>query len=132
MIGDFMFSLYVMPVLLCLVPLTTALSAWHLSRGQAPDSPSLRIICFYCGVAVSIFTTLVTMSCFLDPFPLVHLTDGSESIGWLELAWKVAFGGAFLSIVLALFGKGWSRMLLALAGVMLVLLAFGSLLQNGV
>jgi hypothetical protein len=63
---------------------------------------------------------------------LVHLPDGSESISWLELAWRIAFGGAFVSMILALFGKGWSRMLLVLSDLILTGLAFGSLLQNGV
>ena len=127
-----MFSLYVVPLFLCLIPLGITLRAWQLGRRRKPLLSKVRMVCVQSGVMISILTTLVTMSCWLDPFPLVHLPDGSESIRWLEMAWGIGFGGAFVSIILALFGRSWSRTLLVLSGFMLVLLAYGSLLQNGV
>jgi hypothetical protein len=127
-----MFSLYVVPLFLCLIPLAVSLRAWQLGRRQEPALTRVRVVCFQSGVVISILTTLVTMSCWLDPFPLVHLPEGSLSTGWLDLAWGIGFGGAFVSIVLALFGRSWSRALLVLSGFILVLLAYGSLLQNGV
>ena len=132
MTGDSMFFSYVVPLLLCSVPLATALKAWHLSRSQTPDLPNLRIICFYCGVAISILTSLVTMTCMLDPFPVVRSPDGSASIPLLDLASQMAYGGAFLTIILALFGRGWSRILLAVSGAMLVLFFLGWALRNGI
>src|ERR1035441_5765638 len=125
MTGDFMFSSYVVPLFLCSVPLATAVKAWDLSRGHTADSPSLRIICFYCGVAISILTSLVMMTCMLDPFPIVRSPDGSESIPLLDLASSMAYGGALLSIILALFGRGWSRILLAISGAMSALFLLG-------
>ena len=127
-----MFFLYVVPLSLCLIPLAITLRAWQLGRRQKPSLSNVRMVCFQSGVVISILTSLVTMSCWLDPFPLVHLPDGSESISWLDLAWGIGFGGAFVSIILALFGRSWSRTLLVLSGFLLLLLAFGSLLQNGV
>jgi hypothetical protein len=127
-----MLSLYVAPLILCLVPLAITLRAWQLDRRKTPPLASFRMVCFYSGVVISILTSLVTMSCWVDPFPLVHLPDGGESIAWLELAWRIAFGGAFVSIVLALFGRGSSRILLVLSGLILTALVFGSHLQNGV
>ena len=127
-----MFSLYVVPLFLCLIPFAISLRAWQLSRRQEPAFTRVRVVCFQSGVVISVLTSLVTMSCWVDPFPLVHLPDGSLSIGWLDLAWGIGFGGAFVSIALAVFGRSWSRALLVLSGFMLVLLTFGSLLQNGV
>ncbi len=124
--------MYALPLLLCLVPLTTTLKAWQRGRRVTPALSNFRIACFNCGVVISVLTSLVTITCWLDPFPLVHLPNGSESIAWLELAWKTAFGGATICIILALFGKSLPRILLALSGIMLVLLPFGSILQNGV
>jgi hypothetical protein len=68
----------------------------------------------------------------VDPFPVVHSPNGSDSIPLLDLAYQAAYGGAFLSIVLALFGKGGSRILLACSGGILVLLALGWALRNGI
>ena len=127
-----MFSLYVVPLFFCLIPLAITLWAWQLARRQKPALTNVRMVCFQSGVVISILTSLVTMSCWLDPFPLVHFPDGSMSTGWLDLAWGIGFGGAFVSIILALFGRSWSRTLLVLSNFMLVLLAYGSLLQNGV
>jgi hypothetical protein len=71
------------------------------------------------------------MCCWIDPFPLVHNPDGSESIAWLELAWKWAFGLGFMTIFLALFGKNRGRIFLIVSGALTLILAFGSLIQNG-
>ncbi|RZU39294.1 hypothetical protein [Edaphobacter modestus] len=126
------FSLLALPLLLCLVPLAITLTAWQFERRLTPPLPSFRILCFRCGIVLSIFSLLVTMSCWVDPFPLVHTPDGGYSIAWLDLAWKVAFSTASLSIILALFGRSWPRILLIVSGALLLLLAFGALLQNGV
>jgi len=127
-----MLSLYVASILLCSVPLATTFPAWQLGRSQTTNSTSSRTICFYCGIAISILTSLVTITCIVDPFPVVRSPNGSESIPLLDLAYQLAYGGAFLSIILALFGKGWSRILLALSGTMLVLLPLGWALRNGI
>jgi hypothetical protein len=126
------FSIVAVPVLLCLVPLATTLRAWQLVRRLTPPLPGGRIAFFGCGVASSILSLLVTMSCWIDPFPLLHTPAGGYSTAWLELAWGLAFGTALLSIILALFGRSWPRILLIGSGTMLLLLVYGALLQNGV
>src|ERR1700733_4196522 len=120
-----MVPLYFASILLCLIPLSTAFLAWRLACNQTRNSTSFRAICFYCGVAISSLTSLVMITCMVDPFPVVHSPNGSDSIPLLDFAYQAAYGGAFLSIVLALFGKGGSRILLALSGARLVLLALG-------
>jgi len=91
-----------------------------------------RIAAFRCGIVVGLLSLLVSMSCWIDPYPLVRTSDGGYSIAWLELAWKLAFGAGLLSLILALFGRGWPRLLLIASGIVLLLLMYGSLLQNGV
>jgi hypothetical protein len=125
------FSLLALPLLLCLVPPAITLAAWQFERRLTPPLPSFRIVCFRCGIVTSMLSPLVTMSCWVDPFPLVRTPDGGDSIAWFDLAWKVAFSIALLSIILALFGRSWPRKLLIVSGVLILLLAFGSLLQNG-
>jgi hypothetical protein len=71
------------------------------------------------------------MSCWIDPYPLADTSNGGYSTAWLDLAWKVAFSTAAVSILLAFFGRSWPRILLIVSGTVSLLLAFGSLLQNG-
>ena len=73
---------------------------------------------------------LVTASRWINPYPLVQTPDGGFSNAWLDRAWTVAFIAPLVSIILALFGRGWSRIMLALSGGLTLLLAFGSLLQK--
>ena len=75
---------------------------------------------------------LVTLSCYIDPYPMVKTADGSLSIAWLDRAWAVAFITPVISMFLALFGKGLPRILLLVSGVLCLVLAYGSMLQNGV
>ena len=84
------------------------------------------------GLVLSVIGVLVTASCWIDPYSLAQTPDGGLSTAWLDRAWTVAFIAPLVSIILALFGRGWSRIMLALCGGLTLLLAFGSLLQNGV
>lgn len=48
------------------------------------------------------------------PFPLVHLADGSYSIGpWDDRVFEAGLGFSALTIVLAAFGRGMRRWLLS-------------------
>jgi hypothetical protein len=87
---------------------------------------------FRVGLLLSVVALLVTASCYIDPYPFLKTADGSLSIAWLERAWAVAFIPAIISMILALFGKGWPRILLLVSGILSLVLAFGSVLQNGV
>src|ERR1700730_18237784 len=102
-------SILALPLLLYLVPLATTLTAWHFVRRLTPPLPSFRIACFRCGIVTSVLSLLVTMTCWIDPFPLIHTPDGGYSIAWLELAWRMAISTAMFSIILALFGRSWPR-----------------------
>jgi hypothetical protein len=81
---------------------------------------------------MSVLSVLVTASCWIDPYPIVQTPDGGSSIAWLDRAWIVAFVTPVISIILALFGRGWPRIMLVFSGVLSLFLAYASLLQNGV
>ncbi|NYF90130.1 hypothetical protein HDF08_002197 [Edaphobacter lichenicola] len=125
-------QLLVPPFLLALIPVTSITLAWRYQSGQASLLPNTRRALFRLGIAASILSLLVTMSCWVDPYPLRQTLDGGYSIAWLDDAWMVAFATSLLGVALALFGKGRPRALLILSNIASLLLAFGSLLQNGV
>jgi hypothetical protein len=56
----------------------------------------------------------------------------SLSITWLDRAWTVAFITSLTSMILALFGSGWPRILLLVSSLLCLVLAYGSMLQNGI
>jgi Mn2+/Fe2+ NRAMP family transporter len=126
------FSLVVLPLIFCLVPLFVTGVSWRLERLAYPTLPRLRLALFRVGLLLSVVALLVTASCYIDPYPFLKTADGSLSIAWLERAWAVAFIPAIISMILALFGKGWPRVLLLVSGILSLVLAFGSVLQNGV
>ena len=65
-----------------------------------------------------------------DPFPLVHHDNGDLSISpWFDRLLAVAGCGAFATIFLALFGRGVKRLLLAVAGLLMLFLTYGALLS---
>jgi hypothetical protein len=128
--GDPVIFLYIVPLLLG--SLATAFRAWQLRRDQTSNSRSYRIILFNCGLAISILSLLVTITCIVDPFPMAHSPSGGESTPLLDLAYEVAYRGAFLGIILALFGKGRSRILLVLSGTMVLLSALMWAFRNGI
>jgi hypothetical protein len=126
------FSLVVLPLLLEVVPLVLTVASWRLERRAETSLSKLRVVLFRGGLALSAISLLVIASCWLDPYPLVYASDGGASIEWLECAWIVAFATSVSSMILALFGRGAPRALLAASGALSVLLSYGSLLQNGV
>jgi hypothetical protein len=85
------FSLVVLPLLLCLVPLIVTVKSWQLERRAHPALSKLRLASFRAGLLLSVLGLLATVSCYIDPYPLVHAHDGSLSIAWLDRAWTVAF-----------------------------------------
>jgi hypothetical protein len=119
-------------IFLCLASLAMMLAAWQRERRLTPPLPNFRIVSFRCGIIVDILSLLLAMSCWIDPYPLARTADGGYSIAWLDLAWKAAFGTGLVSVTLALFGRGWPRLLLIVSGVVSLLLTYGSVLQNGV
>jgi hypothetical protein len=117
------FSTLGLPLIFCLAPLALTLAAWSFWHRQTPRLPTYRAVSFKIGFALSVLGVVATM---------IDWIVGSRSVALLELAWKAATSIAALSIMFALFGKGWSRLLVIVSGTMSLLLAFGGLLQNGV
>lgn len=115
------FSLVVLPILLELIPLVLTVVSWVLERRAQIHLSKTRRASFRSGLVLSVISLLVIASCWIDP-----------TMAGLSLAWLVAFATSISSLVLALFGKGWPRILLTVSGALSVLLAYGSLLQNGV
>jgi hypothetical protein len=72
------------------------------------------------------------MNCWIDPFPLVSTRDGGYSTELLDWAFCGAFTMGLLSLILALFGTGWPRVLLIVGDLILFAMMYGALLQNGV
>jgi Mn2+/Fe2+ NRAMP family transporter len=125
------FSVVVLPSLLCLVPLIVTVESWRLEHGAQSTLSKARLVLFRVGLILSVLGLLITVSCYIDPYPLVHDPDGSLSNGWFDRAWIIAIATPIISMILSLFGRGWSRILLAVGGVLSLGLAYGSLLQNG-
>ena len=126
------FSLVVLPLLLHLVPLLATAISWRLERRASLALSKARRVLFYAGVLLSPLSLLLTASCWVDAYPLVQHADGSSSIPGLELAWNAAFITGITTSVLALAGKGKSRIALAVSGLLTLALAYGTLLQNGI
>jgi hypothetical protein len=115
------FSLVVLPLLLELIPLALTLLSWWFGRGALSHLSRLRVASFRTGLLLSGISLLVIASCWINP-----------TMRWLGAAWLLAFTGSIGSLLLALLGKGWPRVLLAISALLSILLAYGSLLQNGV
>ena len=126
------FSVIELPLLACSLPLLTTAASWRLEGRKRSQLSRPRLLSFRWGLVLNVIGVLVTASCWIDPYPLAQTSDGGFSTAWIDRAWTVAFIAPLVSIILALFGRGWSRILLALSGGLSLLLAFGSLLQNGV
>jgi hypothetical protein len=115
------FSLVVLPVLLELIPLVLTVVSYVLERRAQTQLSNARVASFRSGLGLSVISLLVIASCWIDP-----------TMPWLPLAWLLAFATSISSLVLALFGKGWPRTLLAVSGALAVFLAIGSVIQTGV
>lgn len=126
------FSLVILPLLLELIPLALTVASWTLEHRTQASLSKRRLASYRGGLVLSVMSLLVIASCWIDPYPLVRTANGGASIAWLDLAWLVAFATSFSSMLLALFGRGWPRILLTISSCLSVVLAYGSLLQNGV
>ena len=125
-------SVIELPLLAHSLLLLTAAASWRLEGRKRSQLSRPRLLSFRGGLVLSVIGVLVTASCWIDPYPLAQTPDSGLSTAWLYRAWTVAFIAPLVSIILALFGRGWSRIMLALSGGLSLRLAFGSLLQNGV
>jgi hypothetical protein len=90
------------------------------------------MLLFRCGLLASILCSITVACSWLDPFPLVPDGQGGYSDIRNSILFATALLSAVLTMVLALFGRGAPRLLLAGAGFSLTVIGYGALLQNGV
>jgi hypothetical protein len=90
------------------------------------------MLLFRSGLLVSILCSLTVVSCWFNPFPLLRDGQGGYSNIRNSILFDAALSAALLTIGLAFFGRGASRPLLAGSGLMLAIVAYGAVLQNGV
>jgi hypothetical protein len=87
---------------------------------------------FRLGIVAAMLTLVCLGVFWSDPFPLVHHGNGDLSIGpWFDRFFAITSYGASATILLALFGQGSKRLLLAAGGLLLLFLTYGALLSNG-
>lgn len=80
---------------------------------------------------MSVVCSLVVLISWFNPFPL--LSDGHGGYSNIRNSMLLDAGlVTALLTVLAIFGRGRSRLLLAASGIVLAFVAFAALLSNGV
>jgi hypothetical protein len=116
---------------LSLIPAAFTLCAWNTHRTSESSLTRRRKMVFSIGLVVSVLCCCFVTLSWIDPFPLVAMRGGLEDI-YEEVFFAGAGCTAVLTILLALFGRRLSRILLITSGFMLFALSYGALLQNGV
>lgn len=86
---------------------------------------------FKSGVFVGILCAVAVVCSWLHPFPLLSDGQGGYSDRRNFILSLAALYAAPLPILLAIFGRGGARLLLAGSGFLLVVLAYGGLLSGG-
>jgi hypothetical protein len=81
---------------------------------------------------MSILCSVAVGSSWFNPFPLLRDGQGGYSNVRNSILFEAALYTALLTIVLAIFGRGKARLLLAGSGFLLVIVAYAALLSNGV
>ena len=83
-------------------------------------------------ILTSIVCSLMVLSSWFNPFPLLPDGHGGYSDIRNSMLFDAGLVTAFLTVGLAIFGRGRSRLLLAASGIVLAFVAFAALLSNGV
>jgi hypothetical protein len=118
-------------MLISLLPNAMTYQAWRLQKIGSPK-PRARMFVFRAGLAFSVISSLTVALSWLNPFPPSRTLDGGYSNTrnfWLATA---ALGAALVTILLAAFGRGGSRLWLAASGLLLTTAAYGAFLASGV
>jgi hypothetical protein len=84
------------------------------------------------GLLMSVLCADAVASSWFNPFPLLQDSQGGYSNIRNSILFDVGLFASLLTIALAIFGRGIARLLLAGSGFLLVVMAYGSLLSNGV
>ena len=119
-------------ILLSLFPLSLTYPAWRFQQRLNPPLSKIRLTLFRCGLLMSIICSLMVLSSWFNPFPLLPDGHGGYSNIRNSMLFDAGVFTAFLTVGLAAFGRGRSRLLLAASGIVLTSVAFVALLSNGV
>ncbi len=117
---------------LSLFPLALTFPAWRSQQRLIPPLSNIRLILFRCGLVMSIICSFMVFSSWSNPFSLLPDGHGGYSNIRNSMLFDAGLFTAFLTIGLAIFGRGRSRLLLAVSGLVLAFVAFAALLSNGV
>jgi len=115
-------------LLLSLFPLALTYPAWQFQQRLNPPLSNVRLMLFRCGLWVSIACSLMVLSSWFNPFPLLPDGHGGYSNIRNSMLFDAGLFTAFLTVGLAIFGQGRSRLLLTASGVVLAFAAFAALL----
>ena len=118
--------------LLSLVPLALTYPAWTFQRKLSPPLSRARLLLFRCGLLMSVLCAVAVASSWFNPFPLLLDSQGGYSNIRNSILFDIGLFASLLTIALAIFGRGTARILLAGSGFLLVIVACGALLSNGV
>jgi hypothetical protein len=119
-------------LLLSLFPLALTYPAWRFQQRLNPPLAKVRLTLLRCGLLMSIVCSLVVLSSWFNPFPLLSDGHGGYSNSRNSMLFDAGLFTAFSMIGLAMFGRGGSRLLLAASGIVLAFVAFAALLSSGV
>lgn len=119
-------------ILLSLLPLALTYPAWRFQQRLNPPLSKVRLILFRAGLVMSIICSLMVFSSWFNPFPLLADGQGGYSNIRNSILFDAGLFAAFLTVGLAAFGRGRSRLMLAGSGIVLAVVAFAALLSNGV
>ena len=119
-------------ILLSLAPLSLTYPAWRFQQRLNPPLSNIRLILFRWGLLMSIVSCLVVTSSWFEPFPLVPDGRGGYSDIRNSMLFDAGLLAAFVTIGLAAFGRGWSRLLLAASAIVVAFVALAALLSKDV
>jgi hypothetical protein len=117
---------------LSLFPLALTFPAWRSQQRLTPPLSKIRLALFRCGLVMSIICSFMVFSSWFNPFPLLSDGHGGYSNIRNSMLFDADLFAALLTVGLAIFGRGRSRLFLAASGFVLAFTAFAALLSNGV
>ena len=125
-------SLLIVNIIVSLIPAAFIFLAWITRSTSGLLLSRRRRILFAVWIGHQPLGWCLATIALVDPLPLKALPDGGFSDVYENLAFEGAACAAVLTVVLALFGQGLSRILLAVSGALLFALDCVALLSNGV
>jgi len=124
-------SINVLGVSLSIVPLFLTYMAWRTHRHLNPLPSHWRTMIFRAGLVASCLCAVMTVCCWLAPFPLADGNGGYSDVR-NDVLYAAAVITALITLVSASFGGRSSRLLLWGAALVQLVLAYLAVLQNAV